>query len=177
MAEEIRDIAEQEPEEIRLQIDETRSAITEKLEALEGTFVDTVQSAKDTVQETIDSATQKVEETISTVKETVQETVSSVRESVQETVSTVKETFDLHCRSSAARGRCLAVPWSPASWPVPCSARQGGAGKCRWIVLNHTANRWCVSPNRFIKLRSLTCVPMQSPNRTSRACLTCSMTK
>lgn len=95
MAEEIRDIAEQEPEEIRLQIDETRSAITEKLEALEGTFVDTVQSAKDTVQETIDSATQKVEETISTVKETVQETVSSVRDSVNETVSNVKETFDL----------------------------------------------------------------------------------
>jgi len=73
MADPIRDLAEQEPEQIRLQIDETRSAITEKLEALEDQVIDTVQ----------------------TVKETVQETIETTRETVQETISTVKETFDL----------------------------------------------------------------------------------
>jgi len=95
MAEEFRDIAEKEPEQIRQDIDVTRSAITEKLEALEESVVGTVQNAKDTVQETIDSATQMVEDTISNVKETVQETVGSVKDTVQETVSSVKETFDL----------------------------------------------------------------------------------
>jgi ElaB/YqjD/DUF883 family membrane-anchored ribosome-binding protein len=84
MAEEIRAIAEEDPEVIQMQIDATRSSITTKLEALEEQVVGTVQSAKDSVQETIDN-----------VKETVQETVSTVKETVQETVSTVKETFDL----------------------------------------------------------------------------------
>jgi len=84
MPEEIRELAEQDPEIIRQQIDETRSALTTKLEALEEQVVGTVRNAKDSVQETID-----------TVKDTVQETVSAVKETVQDTVSTVKETFDV----------------------------------------------------------------------------------
>lgn len=84
MVEDIRDIAEQEPEIIRQQIDETRSSLTAKLEAIEEQVVGTVQNAKDSVQETID-----------TVKETVQETVNTVKETMQETVDTVKETFDV----------------------------------------------------------------------------------
>ncbi len=84
MPEEIRDIAEQNPDVIRQQIDETRSSITTKLERLEEQVVGTVQTAKETVQETIENVKEKVEETVSTVKETVQDTVTSV-----------KETFDL----------------------------------------------------------------------------------
>jgi len=88
MIEETRNLAEKDPEAIRQEIDETRSSITTKLEALEEQVAGTVQNARDSVQETID-----------TVKDTVQETVSAVKESVQETVSTVKETFNLRLQT------------------------------------------------------------------------------
>jgi uncharacterized protein YjbJ (UPF0337 family) len=84
MAETIRELAEQEPEELRQQIDDTRSSITEKLEALEGQVTGTVENVKETV-----------EETIAQVKETVQETVSTVKDTVSDTVDTVKDTFNL----------------------------------------------------------------------------------
>jgi ElaB/YqjD/DUF883 family membrane-anchored ribosome-binding protein len=63
----------EEPDVIREQIEETRSALTEKLETLEGQVRETVQSAK----------------------ETVEDTLSNVKSSVQETVASVKQTFDL----------------------------------------------------------------------------------
>jgi len=63
----------EEPDVIRGQIQETRSALTEKLETLEGQVRDTVQSAKETVEGTIEN----------------------VKSSVQETVASVKRTFDL----------------------------------------------------------------------------------
>jgi len=69
---------------IRQQMEETRSALTEKLEKLENQVIGTVQDA-----------TSAVAETVGTVKEAVQDTVASVKESVSETVETVKETFDL----------------------------------------------------------------------------------
>ncbi len=69
----VQDLAEKQPDEIRSEIDDTRSALTEKLEALESSVVGTVQSARDNVEETI----------------------ASVKESVQDTVSSVKETFDV----------------------------------------------------------------------------------
>jgi len=84
MIEDTRNLAEKDPDEIRQEIDVTRSSITTKLEALEEQVAGTVQNARDSVQETID-----------TVKDTVQETVSAVKETVKETVSTVKDTFDL----------------------------------------------------------------------------------
>jgi ElaB/YqjD/DUF883 family membrane-anchored ribosome-binding protein len=64
---------DQEPDVIREQIDETRSALTDKLETLEEQVRETVQSAKATVEGTIEN----------------------VKSSVQETVRTVKRTFDL----------------------------------------------------------------------------------
>jgi len=88
MIEDTRNLAEKEPAQIRQEIDETRSSITTKLEAIEEQVVGTVQNARESVQETID-----------TVKDTVQETVSAVKESVQETVSTVKETFNLRLQT------------------------------------------------------------------------------
>jgi len=69
---------------IRQQMDETRTALTDKLEVLEQQVVDTVQGATAAVAETVASA-----------KEIVQDTVQTVKDSVQETVETVKDTFDL----------------------------------------------------------------------------------
>jgi ElaB/YqjD/DUF883 family membrane-anchored ribosome-binding protein len=63
----------QDPAEIHQKIDETRSALTDKLETLENQVRDTVETAKASVVETIDT----------------------VKSSVQETVATVKRTFDL----------------------------------------------------------------------------------
>jgi ElaB/YqjD/DUF883 family membrane-anchored ribosome-binding protein len=74
----------EEPEVIRHQMEETRAALTEKLEALEEKVVGTVEGA-----------TSAVNETVSTIKEATQETVGTVKETVQETVNTVRETFDI----------------------------------------------------------------------------------
>jgi len=79
---------ENEPELIRDQMQETRTALTEKLEALEQQVSNTVQTATSTVTETVQTVKDAVENTVGTVQETVQDTVSTVKE-------TVKETFDL----------------------------------------------------------------------------------
>lgn len=63
----------EEPDVIREQIEETRSALTDKLETLEGQVRETVQSAKATVEDTLET----------------------VKSSVQNTVESVKQTFDL----------------------------------------------------------------------------------
>src|SRR5262249_31653769 len=73
-----------EPEVIRQQMEQTRTALTEKLETLEQQVVGTVQGATTAVAETVEN-----------VKDAVQQTVDTVKDSVQETVETVKETFDL----------------------------------------------------------------------------------
>lgn len=79
-----RDLAQQDPETIRHRIDETRSSITEKLEALEEQVIGTVQDARETVEDTIHHA-----------KETVQETIENVRSSVEGTMQSVQRTFDM----------------------------------------------------------------------------------
>ncbi len=73
-----------EPEVIREQMQETRTALTEKLDTLQQKVADTVESI-----------TTPVTETVQTVKEAVSDTVESVKETVSGTVETVKETFDL----------------------------------------------------------------------------------
>lgn len=75
---------ENEPELIRDQMQETRTALTEKLDTLQQKVADTV-----------DSITTPVAETVQTVKEAVSDTVDSVKETVSDTVETVKETFNL----------------------------------------------------------------------------------
>jgi len=75
---------EPEPEVIRQQMLETRTALTEKLEALEQEVVDTVQGAKNAVTDTVE-----------TVRDVVQDTVETVKDSMQETVHSVKEAFDV----------------------------------------------------------------------------------
>jgi ElaB/YqjD/DUF883 family membrane-anchored ribosome-binding protein len=73
-----------EPEVIREQMAETRTALTDKLETLE-------QQVMDTVTET----TSAVTDTVESVKEAVADTVTAVKDTVQDSVQAVKNTFDL----------------------------------------------------------------------------------
>jgi len=67
-----------ELEVIRNEMEETRSSLADKLEALESEFRGTVEGATSAVANTVEA----VQETVSTVKETVQETVESVKETL-----------------------------------------------------------------------------------------------
>jgi ElaB/YqjD/DUF883 family membrane-anchored ribosome-binding protein len=80
---------ENDPEMIRQQMDETRTALADKLEKLEQQVVGTVHDASEAVNETV-----------GTVKEAVHETVQSVKESVHETVHSVKEAFDIRYQTA-----------------------------------------------------------------------------
>jgi len=71
---------ENEPEVIRQQMDETRSALTDKIATLEAQVVETVEGASAGVRETVESVKGAVQDTVETVRETVAETVESVRE-------------------------------------------------------------------------------------------------
>jgi len=65
-------------------MDETRTHLSEKLEALEQRVVNTVHEASASVNETIGS-----------VKEAVHDTVQTVKDSVHDTVDSVKDTLDV----------------------------------------------------------------------------------
>ncbi len=75
---------ENEADAIRMQMEDTRASLTEKLETLEQQIVDTVQGA-----------TAAVTDTVASVKDAVTDTVSEVKATVSETVDTVKSTFDV----------------------------------------------------------------------------------
>jgi len=75
---------ENETDVIREQMLETRTALTEKLEALQ-----------ETVVHAVEGTTESVTETVQTVKDAVQDTVANVSDTVQDTVDTVKSTFDI----------------------------------------------------------------------------------
>ncbi len=80
-----------EPEDIQKEMEKTRSALTEKLEAIEGQVANTISSTTEVVQDT----TQTVQETLTGTVEAVKGTVETVSEKVQETVQAVQETFDI----------------------------------------------------------------------------------
>jgi hypothetical protein len=87
---------DEKPEVIQQQMEETRSALVGKLEALEGQVAETVQSTSDAVQHTgaaVSDTVDTVKETVENVSESVQQTMESVSESVQQTMETVTETF------------------------------------------------------------------------------------
>jgi ElaB/YqjD/DUF883 family membrane-anchored ribosome-binding protein len=84
---------ENETEVIKHQMEETRSALTEKLEAVE-----------ELVASTVKETTQAVSDTVSTVTNTVESTVSTVAESVENVTESVKSAFDL-------RGYVDEHPW------------------------------------------------------------------
>ena len=62
----VQDLPEQDSAEMRHEIDTTRSAMADKLEALEDRMIDTVQSAQETVKDSIQSA----KDTVASVKRT-----------------------------------------------------------------------------------------------------------
>lgn len=64
------DLTKKPPEEIRHEIDETRSSLTQKLETLEDQVRDTVHGAKETVEETIENVKYTVQDTVEAVKRT-----------------------------------------------------------------------------------------------------------
>jgi len=65
-------------------MEDTRTALQDKLETLE-------QQVKNSVQD----ATEAVSDTVESVKDAVQDTVDTVKETVQGTVQSVKDTFDI----------------------------------------------------------------------------------
>ena len=73
-----------ESEVIRQQMDETRSALSDKVELLEQQVVETMHGATTAVADTVDN-----------VKEVVHDTVQTVKDSVQETMDSVKNTLDV----------------------------------------------------------------------------------
>jgi hypothetical protein len=60
-----------EPEVIRHQMEETRTALSEKIELLEKQVVETVQDATSAVADTVENVKEAVSETVDTVKETL----------------------------------------------------------------------------------------------------------
>ncbi len=70
---------DQEPDVIRRQIGETRSALTEKLETLECQVRETVTSAKTSVDETIENVRSTVRDTVEGVKQTLDITYQTRR--------------------------------------------------------------------------------------------------
>jgi len=86
---------EDELEVIRDQMQDTRSALTEKLEALQEKVVNTVQSITNPVVETVETVKKAVEDTVGAVKDTVHSTVSTVSNAAEQTMETVKDTFNL----------------------------------------------------------------------------------
>lgn len=73
-------MAEQSPEVIQQQMEETRSRLAEKLDQLTQQATGTVETVAETVTDTV---------------ETVSDTVQTVTDTVQETVETVREVFDI----------------------------------------------------------------------------------
>jgi ElaB/YqjD/DUF883 family membrane-anchored ribosome-binding protein len=76
---------------IRHQMDETRSALTDKLERLEQKVTDTVQGAVQSVGDTVENVKHVVDDTVQSVRTSVQ----SVKSSVQDTVHAVGEAFSI----------------------------------------------------------------------------------
>jgi ElaB/YqjD/DUF883 family membrane-anchored ribosome-binding protein len=120
-------------ERIKQEMQETRSALAEKLETLEQKVVGVVGA--------VEEATSVVGDTVGAIKESVQDTVSAVNEKVQESVASVKDLFDLSSRvqehpwlmvgGSVAVGYCLGalLDKSGASSPSPSSANGAAASQ------------------------------------------------
>jgi len=80
-----------EAEVIRTQMLETRTAMTEKFEAIEDKLSSVVQETAESVTDAVGAVTQ----TVDSVKEAVQDTVKSVSGVAEDAVESVKEAFDI----------------------------------------------------------------------------------
>jgi ElaB/YqjD/DUF883 family membrane-anchored ribosome-binding protein len=84
-------------------IDDTRAAMTEKLEMLEERVWETVEDAQSSVEDMVENVKELVDTTVEAVRQgvegaqaTVEDIVENVKETVGDTVATVQRTFDLH---------------------------------------------------------------------------------
>jgi len=85
-------LMQEQMDETRRQMGETRASLAAKLDTLESKVADTVQGATDTF-ESVKESVQGATDTFASVKESVGNTVDSVKESVEETVQSVRDTF------------------------------------------------------------------------------------
>ncbi len=97
------DNIQQEIAETQREIDDTRSAMTEKLELLGERVLETVEGAQASMEEMVENVRDTVDTTVAAVKQTVEGAqasvegiVENVKETVGETVEAVQRTFDLH---------------------------------------------------------------------------------
>src|SRR3954463_14705512 len=89
---------DKESDVIRQQMEETRAALTDKLEVLEHQVTETVTGAAETVEKvrhTVQEIGSGAVETVASVKHAFQDTVQSVKDSVRETAETVSDTLDI----------------------------------------------------------------------------------
>ena len=82
-------------DEIREQMEDTRTSLTDKLETLEKQVANSVSDATTNVTDTVEAVKESVQETVSSVKDSVQETISAVKESMHQGVTAVKDFFDI----------------------------------------------------------------------------------
>jgi ElaB/YqjD/DUF883 family membrane-anchored ribosome-binding protein len=80
-----------EPEVIRQNMQDQRTALTEKLDALETKVMGVANSVASSVESVKDGVT----ETVESVKETVENTVGAVKETVADTVDAARDLFNL----------------------------------------------------------------------------------
>jgi len=128
--------AENEPEVIRQQMDETRNALTDKIATLEQQVVETVQGATDGVKETVGALKDAVADTVQTVRDTVGDTVQTVRDTVGDTVTSVQETFSIAKQVENRPWTVLAISAGvgfAAGYLVTPPARRGSHGHMPWL--------------------------------------------
>lgn len=80
---------------IRLQMEDTRTALTEKLETLEDKLMTTVQETKAAVDETVASVRETVVGTVQETRSAVKETVASVKDTMHDSVEGIKDMMDV----------------------------------------------------------------------------------
>lgn len=117
---------ENETEVIKQQMEETRTALSEKLEAVEELVASTVKETTQTVTETVAAVTDKVENTVNTVTETVSDSVESVKQAFDVT-GYVEQYPWLSLGAAAAAGYALGCLMdSGRGWTGPSGYRATG---------------------------------------------------
>jgi len=139
---------ENETEVTREQMEETRTALTEKLEALEEQVASTVQVATAAVEETV----QAVTDTVHKASESVENTIDKVSETVGSTVDKVKESLDLsqHVQSHpwAMMGGAVAVGFLAGRF-LPSASRVAAAVSSAATNGHATPSSVASSPSHF----------------------------
>lgn len=136
-------MADESPEVIKAQMEQTRLDLANKIETLEQTVAQTVHDATSAVTSTVGA----VQEAVGSTTDAVKDVLGSTTDAVQSTVNTVKNTFDLkaHVESSPwlmlggavmtgfVLGKVLhPLSQSPSpSWPQSWSGFNGSSGPAK----------------------------------------------